>query len=151
MSATVTDSAGAVWTFDASHATLQNGVAVGGGSGTDYALVNGVAWVLGMDNPPVWYAWNGSGWVSQGGATPTMPSPTGSPAPSPSPAPAPSPTPPLTVYPLQGNMVGGYSNRTQIALGLLLATCNSATPPTNSDAAYALADDFIAKSSAPPK
>jgi mannan endo-1,4-beta-mannosidase len=68
----VTDSAGNVWTLDASGNVDKNGSPVAGGGGTaklTYVASTGTIW--GQDaGSGGWYAWNGNGWT---GPSPTSP------------------------------------------------------------------------------
>lgn len=69
---TVTEANGAVWTIAANNGnkTLRNGEWFGGGQGVEYAIVNGVVYVLGTDNNGTWYRATATEWISVG-ALPT--------------------------------------------------------------------------------
>lgn len=61
---TVTDANGDVWTLRPDGGTLKNGV-YNGGTGTEYALLQGKAYVLGVDDT-WWYLNDANQWISVG-------------------------------------------------------------------------------------
>ena len=74
-SSQIIDNGGAVWAIGSNMVILRNGAPVANGSGSRILWMNGVIYVLGLDDN--WWQWTGLGWANLGSSRPTGASPDG--------------------------------------------------------------------------
>jgi len=74
-SSQIIDNSGAVWAIGSDVVILRNGAPAASGLGSKILWMNGVIYVLGLDDN--WWQWTGLGWGSVGSSRPTGASPDG--------------------------------------------------------------------------